>query len=162
MLLTRLCSIHAQIDVRTCSVAGCLMYALMYASAQYALVCWKSSYRTAERHAQATHIFEHCPYSCISDVQDCVASGALSALQLESVTYGMQRHAHQLPGGERAGFFIGDGAGVGKVRAYTTRVRQTLKPMGVQHIMCKREYKFALVCNGMRISTRASTHSCAE
>ena len=92
------------------------------------------------------HVSSLFLHSCTSDVQNCVASGALSALQLESVTYGMQRHAHQLPGGERAGFFIGDGAGVGKVRAHTSCTRQTFKPAGVQHITCMREYKAALVC----------------
>ncbi|XP_050408900.1 protein strawberry notch homolog 1 [Patella vulgata] len=40
----------------------------------------------------------------------------LSALQLESITYASQRHNTILPSGERAGFLIGDGAGVGKGR----------------------------------------------
>ena len=43
-------------------------------------------------------------------------SGHLSALQLEGVLYACQRHLTLLPGGSRAGFFIGDGAGVGKGR----------------------------------------------
>ncbi|CAN0209455.1 unnamed protein product, partial [Laminaria digitata] len=38
----------------------------------------------------------------------------LSRLQLEGVLYAAQRHTHLLPDGKRAGFFIGDGAGVGK------------------------------------------------
>jgi hypothetical protein len=43
--------------------------------------------------------------------------GCLSGLQLESVAYACQRHQTFLPDGEhRAGFFIGDGAGVGKGR----------------------------------------------
>ncbi|PRW58205.1 strawberry notch-like [Chlorella sorokiniana] len=42
--------------------------------------------------------------------------GCLSALQLESVVYACQRHQQMLPDGSRAGFFIGDGAGVGKGR----------------------------------------------
>lgn len=42
--------------------------------------------------------------------------GELSALQLESITYASQRHQIILPSGERAGFLIGDGAGVGKGR----------------------------------------------
>ncbi|XP_048482321.1 protein strawberry notch isoform X1 [Plutella xylostella] len=45
-----------------------------------------------------------------------IMSGALSALQLEAVVYASQAHQHMLPGGERAGFLIGDGAGVGKGR----------------------------------------------
>ena len=40
----------------------------------------------------------------------------LSALQLEAVLYACQRHEQRLPDGSRAGFFIGDGAGVGKGR----------------------------------------------
>ena len=42
--------------------------------------------------------------------------GELSALQLESITYASQRHVVTLPSGDRAGFLIGDGAGVGKGR----------------------------------------------
>ncbi|XP_054279208.1 protein strawberry notch-like [Macrosteles quadrilineatus] len=45
-----------------------------------------------------------------------VESGALSALQLEAITYAAQQHQHFLPDGSRAGFLIGDGAGVGKGR----------------------------------------------
>ncbi|EFN59033.1 hypothetical protein CHLNCDRAFT_137726 [Chlorella variabilis] len=41
---------------------------------------------------------------------------SLSALQLESVVYACQRHLQMLPDGSRGGFFIGDGAGVGKGR----------------------------------------------
>lgn len=49
-------------------------------------------------------------------LDDLVASGGLSALQLESIVYACQRHEQALPDGQRAGFFIGDGAGVGKGR----------------------------------------------
>ncbi|CAL1537077.1 unnamed protein product [Lymnaea stagnalis] len=42
--------------------------------------------------------------------------GKLSALQLESITYACQKHETILPGGQRAGYLIGDGAGVGKGR----------------------------------------------
>ncbi|XP_071944970.1 protein strawberry notch homolog 1-like [Antedon mediterranea] len=42
--------------------------------------------------------------------------GHLSALQLEAVTYACQQHESFLASGERAGFLIGDGAGVGKGR----------------------------------------------
>ncbi|XP_039816573.1 protein FORGETTER 1-like isoform X4 [Panicum virgatum] len=41
---------------------------------------------------------------------------ALSCLQIETLVYASQRHLHHLPTGARAGFFIGDGAGVGKGR----------------------------------------------
>ncbi|KAF0899526.1 hypothetical protein E2562_020008 [Oryza meyeriana var. granulata] len=40
----------------------------------------------------------------------------LSCLQIETIVYACQRHLHHLPTGARAGFFIGDGAGVGKGR----------------------------------------------
>ncbi len=42
--------------------------------------------------------------------------GKLSALQLESVVYASQQHEQFLEDGNRAGFLIGDGAGVGKGR----------------------------------------------
>lgn len=41
---------------------------------------------------------------------------ALSCLQIETLVYASQRHLQHLPNGTRAGFFIGDGAGVGKGR----------------------------------------------
>uniref|UniRef100_A0A2P2I206 Protein strawberry notch n=2 Tax=Hirondellea gigas TaxID=1518452 RepID=A0A2P2I206_9CRUS len=40
----------------------------------------------------------------------------LSALQLESIVYASQQHSHILTDGTRAGFLVGDGAGVGKGR----------------------------------------------
>lgn len=43
---------------------------------------------------------------------DVVKSGKLSALQLEAIAYACQAHETRLPDGSRAGFFIGDGAGV--------------------------------------------------
>lgn len=45
-----------------------------------------------------------------------IEEGALSSLQLESVIKAAHRHKILLPNGERAGFFIGDSAGVGKGR----------------------------------------------
>lgn len=47
---------------------------------------------------------------------ETIRTGALSALQLEAITYASQQHEHFLPDGSRAGFLIGDGAGVGKGR----------------------------------------------
>ncbi|XP_022717610.1 protein FORGETTER 1 isoform X1 [Durio zibethinus] len=44
------------------------------------------------------------------------SSMALSCLQIETLVYACQRHLQHLPSGARAGFFIGDGAGVGKGR----------------------------------------------
>lgn len=49
-------------------------------------------------------------------LDDLVNGKLLSGLQLESVVYASQRHEQHLPDGSRAGFFIGDGAGVGKGR----------------------------------------------
>ncbi|CAF2524160.1 unnamed protein product [Rotaria sp. Silwood2] len=45
-----------------------------------------------------------------------IQSNTLSALQLETIVYTSQRHNTFLPDGTRAGFLIGDGAGVGKGR----------------------------------------------
>ncbi|EPS59304.1 hypothetical protein M569_15504, partial [Genlisea aurea] len=43
-------------------------------------------------------------------------SKALSCLQIETLVYACQRHLQFLPDGTRAGFFLGDGAGMGKGR----------------------------------------------
>jgi hypothetical protein len=47
---------------------------------------------------------------------ETIRTGALSALQLEAVIYAAQQHEHFLPDKSRAGFLVGDGAGVGKGR----------------------------------------------
>ncbi|XP_044468508.1 protein FORGETTER 1 [Mangifera indica] len=47
---------------------------------------------------------------------DLESSKALSCLQIETLVYACQRHLQHLPNGARAGFFVGDGAGVGKGR----------------------------------------------
>lgn len=52
-------------------------------------------------------------YSLALPISD---NGTLSALQLEAITYACQQHEVLLPSGQRAGFLIGDGAGVGKGR----------------------------------------------
>ena len=52
-----------------------------------------------------------------------IDSGKLSSLQLEGVQYACQRHQLMLAGGTRAGFFLGDGAGVGKGRQIAGLVR---------------------------------------
>lgn len=46
-----------------------------------------------------------------------INNGLLSAVQLENVVYACQAHENFLPNSERVGFFIGDGAGVGKGRS---------------------------------------------
>ncbi|XP_058054566.1 protein strawberry notch [Anopheles bellator] len=55
-------------------------------------------------------------YYQLSIPAETINAGLLSALQLESITYACQAHAHLLPDGSRAGFLVGDGAGVGKGR----------------------------------------------
>ena len=45
-----------------------------------------------------------------------IDGGMLSALQLETIIYASQQHGTMLPSGQRAGFLVGDGAGVGKGR----------------------------------------------
>lgn len=55
-------------------------------------------------------------YYKLSIPQETIQTGQLSALQLESITYASQAHEHLLNDGSRAGFLIGDGAGVGKGR----------------------------------------------
>ncbi|XP_028133407.2 protein strawberry notch isoform X2 [Diabrotica virgifera virgifera] len=52
----------------------------------------------------------------LSIPDETINKGHLSALQLESITYASQAHSHILPNKSRAGFLIGDGAGVGKGR----------------------------------------------
>ncbi|KAA8523387.1 hypothetical protein F0562_009809 [Nyssa sinensis] len=47
---------------------------------------------------------------------DLESSKALSCLQIETLVYACQRHLQHLQNGARAGFFVGDGAGVGKGR----------------------------------------------
>lgn len=45
-----------------------------------------------------------------------IQSGALSDAQIEQVVYSGQSHEKTLPDGHRAGYFVGDGTGVGKGR----------------------------------------------
>jgi hypothetical protein len=47
---------------------------------------------------------------------EIITEGRLSDVQLERVIYAGQRHEQQLADGSRAGFFVGDGTGVGKGR----------------------------------------------
>ena len=57
-----------------------------------------------------------CHYPIHETLGAAIDSGALSRLQLEGVAYACQKHLERLPDGTRAGFMIGDGAGVGKGR----------------------------------------------
>ncbi|KAG9343655.1 hypothetical protein JZ751_013826 [Albula glossodonta] len=52
----------------------------------------------------------------LSIPESTINRGLLSALQLEAIIYACQQHEVILQNGQRAGFLIGDGAGVGKGR----------------------------------------------
>ena len=71
------------------------------------------------------HVVESASLACVlpTDVTfspqlpaEALSSGVLSRVQLEAVIYALQQHERILPSGQRAGFFIGDGTGVGKGR----------------------------------------------
>ncbi|KAJ7949025.1 protein strawberry notch-like [Quillaja saponaria] len=57
---------------------------------------------------------------------DLESSKSLSCLQIETLVYACQRHLHHLPSGARAGFFVGDGAGVGKGRTIAGLIWENL------------------------------------
>ena len=46
--------------------------------------------------------------------REVITSGKLSGAQLETIAYAGQSHSRILPNGERSGYYIGDGTGVGK------------------------------------------------
>ncbi|XP_023032712.1 protein strawberry notch isoform X2 [Drosophila willistoni] len=84
---------------------------------------WPAKLKLGKKHPDAVvetaslSSVEPCDvYYKVSIPSDTINSGQLSALQLESITYASQAHDHLLPDGSRAGFLIGDGAGVGKGR----------------------------------------------
>ncbi len=92
---------------------------------------------------------------------DLVKKSDLSEVQLEAIAYAAQAHQQFLPSGERVGFFIGDGTGVGKGReiagtilhywnsgvrrviwvSYSTDLKEDaerdLKDLGAEHIPVK-------------------------
>ncbi|EFN55772.1 hypothetical protein CHLNCDRAFT_51983 [Chlorella variabilis] len=58
-------------------------------------------------------------------LHDCVAERLLSDAQLETIVYAnMKFNGPRLPDGKRAGFFLGDGAGVGKGRQIGGLIKQ--------------------------------------
>ncbi|KAJ1633961.1 P-loop containing NTP hydrolase pore-1-domain-containing protein [Pavlovales sp. CCMP2436] len=59
---------------------------------------------------KSVYELEHWP------LHPVLRAGKLSELQLETVSLCGARHTRLLPDGRRAGFFLGDGAGVGKGR----------------------------------------------
>eukprot|EP00277_Geminigera_cryophila_P001483 CAMPEP_0179412588 /NCGR_PEP_ID=MMETSP0799-20121207/4560_1 /TAXON_ID=46947 /ORGANISM="Geminigera cryophila, Strain CCMP2564" /LENGTH=461 /DNA_ID=CAMNT_0021184833 /DNA_START=177 /DNA_END=1560 /DNA_ORIENTATION=- len=68
------------------------------------------------------------------DKYSIIDSAKLSCLQLEGVQYACQRHQLILPGGTRAGFFLGDGAGVGKGRQISGIIADNLARGRGQHV----------------------------
>ena len=71
------------------------------------------------------HVVESASLACVSPTDvtfslslpdAATSSGVLSRIQLEAVVYALQQNEKMLPSGARAGFFIGDGTGVGKGR----------------------------------------------
>ena len=52
--------------------------------------------------------------------EELIDNGRISALQLEAALYACQAHERKLPSGDRVGYLIGDGAGVGKGRTIAT------------------------------------------
>ena len=61
---------------------------------------------------------------------DVVAKKTISNLQLETVCYSNKRFAQKMVGGLRAGFFLGDGAGVGKGRQLAATVLEHVRRGG--------------------------------
>ncbi|CAD7698075.1 unnamed protein product [Ostreobium quekettii] len=67
-------------------------------------------------------------------MQDAVSKGVLSSLQLETICYACQCHDRILPDKRRAGFFIGDGAGVGKGRTIAGMILENWKAGRKRHV----------------------------
>ena len=63
-----------------------------------------------------------------------VKEGRLSDLQLEFVTYACQRHDEDLASGARCGFFLGDGAGMGKGRQLAGLILENVLQGRKKHI----------------------------
>ncbi|XP_055631316.1 protein strawberry notch isoform X2 [Toxorhynchites rutilus septentrionalis] len=84
---------------------------------------WPSKLKIGKKHpdqvvetASLSSVEPSDVYYKLSLPLETINGGLLSALQLESITYASQAHDHLLPDGTRAGFLVGDGAGVGKGR----------------------------------------------
>ncbi|ESN99118.1 hypothetical protein HELRODRAFT_107165 [Helobdella robusta] len=82
---------------------------------------------------------------CLSIPDICIERGLLSAVQLESITYACQKHESLLPNGERVGFLVGDGAGVGKGRMIAGII--------YENYLCgrRRSLWFVLVSNDLKV-----------
>jgi hypothetical protein len=65
---------------------------------------------------------------------ELIANTKLSCLQLEGVLFACQRHLRVFANGERAGFFLGDGAGVGKGRQIAAIILDNIARGRKQHV----------------------------
>ena len=68
------------------------------------------------------------------DMPHVISEGRLSDLQLEFVTYACQRHEQRLASGSRRGFFLGDGAGMGKGRQLAGLILENILAGRTKHI----------------------------
>ena len=59
--------------------------------------------------------------------KEVIPEGKLSLAQIESIVYAGQAHSEVLPDGQRKGFFIGDGTGVGKGREISGVILDNLR-----------------------------------
>ncbi|KAK7104354.1 uncharacterized protein [Littorina saxatilis] len=66
--------------------------------------------------------------------EEAITQGKLSCLQLEGIIHACQRHQIVLANGQRAGFFIGDGAGVGKGRQIAGIILDNIARGRTRHI----------------------------
>ena len=66
--------------------------------------------------------------------ENILLSGQLSDLQIEGILFACQRHQLILPDGFRAGFFLGDGTGVGKGRQIAGIILDSLCRGRMKHI----------------------------
>ena len=90
------------------------------------------------------HVVESASLACVmpTDITfnpsippDAMSSGVLSRVQLEAVVYALQQHEKRLPSGYRAGFFIGDGTGVGRAVSLL-RSYGTIDPIAKRKTVC--------------------------
>jgi hypothetical protein len=65
---------------------------------------------------------------------ELVDNGLLSNVQLEMIEYANMRHEYDLPSGERAGFLLGDGAGMGKGRQIAGLIYDNVRKGRTKHI----------------------------
>ncbi|KAK9811987.1 hypothetical protein WJX73_006484 [Symbiochloris irregularis] len=80
-------------------------------------------------------------------IDDVIEAGLLSGLQLESIVYACQRHEGFMPDGFRCGFFIGDGAGVGKGR--------TIAGLILENVRCGRKrHLWISIASDLRVDAR--------